>query len=128
MYSYMLIRIKRRNERTEKWWITCAFININSANTKHLYIKQFLNEFNIDILGMAETWGKDNYPPIILEDYNCVFKNRKGNGGGTAILIKKRIKFSLIEMSLWNEIEDRIIGIQLNNKTNIFCVYAPVDS
>ena len=45
------------------------------ANKKHLYIKEFLNEFNIDILSIAETWEKETYPPVILKDYFLVFKN-----------------------------------------------------
>ena len=35
----------------------------------------------------GETWGTD--PPFIIEEYNCVYENRKTNGGGTALLIKK---------------------------------------
>ena len=54
---------------------------------------------NLIWIHLGEIRGTDPYP-FIIEEYNCVYENRKTNGGGTALLIKKQIPFTKLKLNI----------------------------
>lgn len=88
-----------------------------------------MEENDIDIFGVCETWGKENYPPFRIFNYNCIFRNRGANGGGITMLIKKGISFSELDFEIRErEMKDRFMGVVLSNNVTYICVYAPCEN
>jgi hypothetical protein len=75
-----------------------ATLNAQSACNKHDYIHHIVNDQNIDILTMTETWfsPKSQYEAAAItpNGYSLLCEDRPGeaNGGGVAILCKEEYK------------------------------------
>lgn len=69
--------------------LNIGFWNVNSTNSKQPFLQEYIEDY--DIFGLVETWGKEEYPPLVMNTHYCVHKNRKTNGGGVAFMIKKTI-------------------------------------
>lgn len=111
-------------------------INVNSlvSIVKRSYLLSFLKLHNPDVLLLNETKLNKKHN-IIFENYNFIRTDRKHStrGGGTAILISNKIKYSnVIDPTLNNNdcIETTIVSIPLHTGNQLYIVacYAPISS
>lgn len=105
-------------------------INVNSiiTNQRRSNLLNLMNQYKPDILLLSETKINKNHK-IQFKDYNIVRNDRPNSkqGGGTAVLIKKPLKFkhiSLNSQSTNENFENTIIQMQINKKENLFIVSA----
>jgi exonuclease III len=107
-------------------------IKIIQWNARSLY-KSKLQEFkynirclNPHIVLLSETFWRDEYIPK-FNAFNTFYLNRKSQGGGVAILVKKSIKTTSIILPHTPNIE--AVGITMKLKNNklidIISVYCP---
>ena len=107
-----------------------AHLNIRSIDKNGNALINLLEEINlnIDIITLSEIWGNHNdfkhpeYQPMVVN----LRKNKRG--GGVGIILKKNIKFSVIEelSKLNNNIEIITIKVKTNNSTRLISsVYRP---
>lgn len=110
----------------------CA-INVNSirANKRRYDLQKFIRTHNIDIALLSETKISSIHNPSFVNHHLIrTDRSKTGRGGGTAILINKKLQFSTISHpnSARNQIlEYTAIKIKLNSKGSLitFSVYAP---
>lgn len=105
--------------------LTIMELNIISlvSISKRKQFQIFLNEENPDIILLCETKVKINHK-LTFSGYNIIRNDRQENmGGGTAILIKSCISYTVINVpSLVAKIELTIIKVHLSNNKSLFCV------
>ena len=103
-----------------------AHINIRSCRNKGVEISLFLNENDIDILTLNETWLKSNFK-LDVPNYNITRNDRpKRRGGGVAILVRDDIKFDIIDTCSAINTDNEAITILLKdsqNPINISTIY-----
>lgn len=111
-------------------------INVNSIVTieRRSRLLNFINKHAPDILLICETKLNKTHK-IIFEHYNIIRTDRKNAtlGGGTAILIKRTLKYTKLITSAMNGFEclettTISLNIQDGNKLNIISAYAPHSS
>ena len=111
-------------------------VNTNSiiSNKKRDELLTFIKKQNPEILLLSETKLNKNHK-ISFKDYNIIRTDRHNatQGGGTAIVIKKNIKYEIIESpsSKLNQILEYSIIKIANNSSNVFYIisaYATNDS
>lgn len=88
-------------------------------------VKFVLNSFLIFLseLKLNETEANER---LYIEGYDCIFKLRNSEGGGSAIFVDNETEY--LEINMENEKNDEIIGIKLklkNSLTSIFQYYNP---
>jgi len=111
-----------------------AHINVQSimANSKIEELNVICNDTKLDIICLSETWLKkvirNNVFKLFLSDYQIIRKDRKiKRGGGLLILIKKNIKFEILNVDNCGIIE--VLFIKLVNKNiTLGCCYRPPNS
>ena len=101
-------------------------INIQSLRLKKERLINYLEEHKIEIASINETWLKPKHT-FSLKSFNIVKKDRPNRAsGGVCLLIKKGIKFEVIDLT---NFEEEIIGISLKNQNGnqwqIFSYYNP---
>ncbi|CAG5093147.1 Protein of unknown function [Cotesia congregata] len=116
--------------------IRFSAINVNSleANKRKLDMEEFVKNNQIDIALISETKLHSEHK-LSFNDYNLIRTDRPNakNGGGTAILINKKLSFTPISYpnSLSNKvIEYTAIRLKVNSKKSliIFSIYAACNS
>jgi len=105
-------------------------INVNSIikNQRRASLMNIINQQNPDIILISET--KLNKSHILrFEKYNVIRNDRSdtNQGGGTAILIKKSIKYNEIATPIIkkdNILESTVIKLNINTKENLYIIAA----
>ena len=95
-----------------------AHINIRNCRNKGVEISLFLNENDIEILTLNETWLKSNFK-LDVPNYNITRNDRpKRRGGGVAILVRDDIKFDIIDTCSAINTDNEAITILLKDSQN----------
>ena len=98
-------------------------INVNSirTNVRRHNLVDLIDETNPDIVALSETRLNHRHM-FSIENYNIIRNDRLSNdGGGTAILIRKSIPHSIINLTNIKSIETTIIKIKHDSK-NLFVI------
>lgn len=102
-----------------------AQYNIQSIYSKKPLLIKFLQEQNIDICLLNETWLVDE-KPIKIPGYNIYYRNAKNKHGGVAILIKPFFKYRPLHTAFYEDIQSIAISISTEiGDLTILCVYSP---
>lgn len=108
-------------------------VNVNSivTNQKRHSLLQFLNKHQPDMALLNETKLNNNHR-LSFKDYSMVRDDRPNStqGGGTCILIKRNIKFDILQISphqVHRSIETSAIKLKCSNNLNliVISIYAP---
>ena len=72
-------------------------MNARSVLSNLEEIKLLVNERNIDVLCISETWLESNIPDryVNIEGFN-LFRDDKGRGGGTCIYVRNYLNATLV--------------------------------
>lgn len=106
-----------------------AAINVNSiaANQRRNLLLNFLNVENPDIVCLAETKLKSHHN-VKFANYDIIRDDRDSvYGGGTAILIRRNIKYKRVQIvsnTTEQILETTIIKIEIRNDANLFIIAA----
>ena len=106
-----------------------AFHNIRSICNKMLDVLLAINQYNIDIFCLAETWLHSMFPTALLQfnGFKIHRLDRPTHGGGVLVLVRNSI-MSHIENTIMNgsiELIHVSITIKCSKPINIICVYKP---
>ena len=106
--------------------------NIRGLVNKQDDLRMLLNDYNIDIVLLCETWLNDtNVHRVDIPGFNLVYKNRESRkGGGVCILLKNNLKFREYEnKSCPITFEVVTVELKTNNKNlMISSAYRPPSS
>lgn len=106
-----------------------AQFNIQSAYNKKSLLIKFLQEKNIHICLLNETWFKNSRPFSGIPGYTMYSNNAKNEHGGVAILIKDTIKHNLLSTRFYQDIQNIAVTIETERgPLTILCVYCPPTS
>lgn len=104
--------------------IKIAFCNAQSVNNEKHKLEHFLNKHNIDIILLQETFSK---PQVKFNTPNYLTYRQdrlQGKGGGTSILINKKIKHQEIQPCATTNIENTAIEIKTNTgNIQLYSIY-----
>lgn len=71
--------------------INAAFWNADGVTPKRNELEEFVNRYSLDLVTINETWLKAS-SKFKLANFTTYRADRLGDGGGTAILVKKNLK------------------------------------
>lgn len=119
---------QKNNKSLKKLKIISSNVNSIVSNCKRDALRRLIAVHDPEILLLNETKLNEKHT-IFYKNYHCLRSDRPNanNGGGTAILIKKSIKFSTINyINTKSVIEKTIICIDLrdNHKLFLIAIYA----
>lgn len=102
-----------------------AQFNIQSANSKKQLLINFLQNKNIDICLLNETWLKD-HQNFSIPGYNFYNKNSVNSHNGVAILIKPFLKYTVLDTPFYEDIQTIALSLSTEiGAMTVLCVYCP---
>lgn len=105
-----------------------AQFNIQSANSKKPLLFKFMQEQNIDVCLLNETWFKEHHN-FRIPGYNLHSRISKNPYNGVAILIKPEIKYNIINTTFYEDIQTIAVSISTEHgNVTVLCVYCPPSS
>ena len=114
--------------------ISCGLINIQSVGNKTNAIESLINELNLDIFVLTETWLRNDISDsskikeMTPKSHNFYHKPRENkSGGGVGIFISKTFtKVQLMNITNFNSFEYIDTKVTLHNKNiRIITIYRP---
>lgn len=101
--------------------------NCRSLNANKNSLIRLLQKHKIDIALISETWINPDKTPPTINNYNIIHTDRGDGKGGSAILIRKTIPFTTLDIK--HPLHDllQITGVKLNilgKECDIVSVYA----
>lgn len=76
--------------------LNCGLLNVQSARNKTLEIRDTINEKQLDLYGITETWLTNSETTVIEEmtpsTHTFIHNPRQGRGGGVGLFISNAIK------------------------------------
>lgn len=111
-----------------KTYISIAQFNIQSVNNKKPLLINFLNENDIDICFLNETWLKER-SNFSVPGYFITKQDGPNGHGGVAILIKNTFKYKLFNTPYYDFLQTRAIIIKTGaGDLSLLCAYSPPQS
>ena len=91
-----------------------ACLNVRGVLCKIDEIMKLLNETDIDVLGLCETFLDENVDAseYAISGYKVVTRHRNRHGGGVLFYIKEGVRFQVIDLNVSNNVESLWIKIQ----------------
>ncbi len=122
-------RGKKHRCKTRNTNFKIAFNNIQGVKSKQYDLKHFVKTNHIDIIGLVETFRKDDQQ-VHVNGYNWVGKNRindvKKSQGGIGFLIKDNV--SILDDNVFDTKMDRYerlwVKVQMSESTDSVCYIA----
>lgn len=103
--------------------------NVRSLSQRKDILEAYINQNDIDIVLLSETWtNDDSIDTIKFKNYNLLLRNRADGYGGVGILLKKDIEHYNIIRSTYNTIECISTRIKLfgySTHITIVSIYIP---
>lgn len=86
------------NNQIKNKTLNIVYVNIHSLRNKQTELEEMAIQHGADILIITETWLYDNETQYIkINNFNSIFNRRNASrGGGTAIFIHEKLKFTII--------------------------------
>lgn len=110
----------------------------SAFNLGHINARSILNQFDIlrdhvsandfDIVGISETWLRDNIVDnlININNYNFVRRDRAGRGGGVGVFLRASYTYTVLESPFNEFIEQLWLRVRIASKVvGIGVVYRP---
>ena len=114
--------------------LKCLNTNAQSLQYKKNELEKLINEYNVQIAAVTETWGKQ-WKEVTLEikDFNIYRKDRVGRrqGGGCLIYVNKDLKsYACRELENLPGEDSVWCWVKLTNETKILvgCIYRSTSS
>jgi hypothetical protein len=109
---------KENSNKNTKFIKNIVLWNCNKIENKIEELFYTLDNEDIDIIALNETKLEKNYEASILNhpNYNYVVKSRNKYGGGVSFIIKKNIKYEVIEDLNKFEVEAICVKLIIKNK------------
>jgi len=106
--------------------ITFMLWNATSLNNKEHELTYFINNSNIDVVLVTETWLNPR-TNINFVNYEIIRSDspRRNNVGGVAIIINKQLKFHILPQVTIDRCDVLLIKIQSNVGLTVGVIYAP---
>ncbi|XP_032364024.1 uncharacterized protein LOC116677977, partial [Etheostoma spectabile] len=114
----------------EKGGLVGGHLNVRSLVSKREQIEHLLYYYDVDFMGLSETWLKSSSPEaaVSLPDYQTFRKDRdQEKGGGVLIYVKNNLKSSLIKWPSNITLECVGVNISLSREKSLtaICIYRP---
>lgn len=102
-----------------------VFWNARGVRNKLTELIDFINNENIDIIGITESFLDANYNLPLISDYNVIRHDGTNHSGGLMLLIKSNISFSERDTPTTNLIDCIAVTIHSSRDFIVYVVYCP---
>lgn len=110
------------------------YFNARSVAQKQSELTEYVDYHNADIVGITETWLKDNINFTAFTSNFNVFRNDRpstlGQGGGSLLAVNSKFHCNLVKKCIINRCECLFVDVQSNNAefTRYALIYRPPDT
>jgi hypothetical protein len=114
--------------------ISCAYFNARSINNKLHYLHNLLENCNLDIILITETWLNKNTPDSLLlngKNFKIYRNDRNSKGGGSLILVRNNIHSLQTHLNIPIDLLNTeitcvdVFASSIEQKIRFACIYHP---